>query len=217
MTNKPPLADLYLLKKIGDYLKASASPFARIEVGNPIYEWIKFAFSVRFTEDEPGQDGMLLTRLNEDISRYLCPWRYHTEARIDIGGKLFLSDFISFLKNLPYVRYITGLSAQHLYLDVLTSRERMDRYRLMDTARDDTKDVVKGSRPSSVFIPAPTHLIQVLKRSSQRELEPAGIGNLVVGFDLLVQDSPAQEEKSSASGLAVNPENDTYSLTFSLA
>jgi hypothetical protein len=47
-------------------------------------------------------------------------------------------------------------------------------------------DIIQGSTPTSVLIPSPFHIIEVLKNIEYGMPEKSGIGNFIIGEEFLV-------------------------------
>ena len=99
-----PIASPLQLGEVGGYLKTLASPFATIEVSNPIYVRITVTADVVFIE------GGTPVRLNTDLVAYLSPW-YYDAARAAEGGRYVNEDAIAtFIRERPYVAAIMTIS-----------------------------------------------------------------------------------------------------------
>ncbi len=48
-------------------------------------------------------------QLQQEITRFLTPWSYNSNAEIDFGGKVYKSVLINFIEERPYVDYITNV------------------------------------------------------------------------------------------------------------
>lgn len=181
-TSDEPQVNLAALYRIKNWLVKVLSPFVHIEVGNPVYEKVKIACSVQFTSTGTGDQGLLPARLHLDIKRYLCPWLFEEGSDIIIGGKIYLSDILNFIKHLPYVEYVTGFSVVHFFRiqDINTGGYTAS---AIDSARRPVKFIC-GSIPGAVLVPCKEHLITILDKPGYVEPGPMGIGHFAVGSEL---------------------------------
>lgn len=98
-----PDANQGVLNKIGDFIKKINSPSSIVHVHNPLYEEIKMSFHVSFLAEDV---GFYLTKLNEDLKKFLAPWAYNTDSDVIFGGKLHKSVILNFVEELDYVDYV---------------------------------------------------------------------------------------------------------------
>ena len=96
-----PTASPVLLDAIRARLQGVASPFVRLSVVNPVYVRIEVVAVVGFADTEDA--GGAITRLNDELVRYLSPW-FYDPARAALGGRYIDEDAIStFIETRPYV------------------------------------------------------------------------------------------------------------------
>ncbi len=102
-----PTASPVLLDAIRARLQGVASPFVRLSVVNPVYVRIEVVAVVGFADTEDA--GGAITRLNDELVRYLSPWFYDA-ARAALGGRYIDEDAIStFIETRPYVEELWEL------------------------------------------------------------------------------------------------------------
>ncbi|MDP5171108.1 MAG: baseplate J/gp47 family protein [Bacteroidia bacterium] len=93
-----------LRSEIETYLRGLSSGFATVKVENPVFEEVKV--NATFTL-KPGKDpGLYLTKLNEDLIRYLSPWRFDSDYDLHFGASLHISPIIDYLDELDYIDYV---------------------------------------------------------------------------------------------------------------
>lgn len=185
--SEQPRVSLSLLYKVKTYISQFMSPFVNIEVGNALYERVKVICKVVFEEDA-GQDyGTLARRFINDINQYIAPWLFGEGNEIKIGGKIYKSELLMYLKNQPYVKYITGFSVVHFSSrkDIL-SNEIL--HMVSDTAVNNY-DYIEGSSPASVLIPSNHHSVSIETEAQYIEPSTSGVGSFFVGDEFLVSDS----------------------------
>ena len=213
-----PKVNVYTLYKIRNYLNANISPFLKLVVCNPDYERIKVSCNVIFKGvSKEISSGMLVQKLNLDIRKFISPWIFSGDADINTSNGIYPSEILNFIKNLPYIGFITGFNVIHFYS--VFSRERGGKQaRLIDTLNASPKEVkrsnkklmFKASRTGAILISAETHSINVIEKSSKEtmikkedEMQPqkTGIGRLSIGKEFLVM-SPF--DVSTYSGIQTN-------------
>ncbi|HJT74724.1 MAG TPA: hypothetical protein VJ720_11910, partial [Chitinophaga sp.] len=204
-----PRASMATLYRIKEYAEGLLSSFAHVTVHNPVYEKVKICCHVCFSKKNNGADNnYYLTRLQEDIRRYLTPWLFDTTSDVEIGSTLYLSEIMDFIKRLPYVEYVTAFSMLHFF------KERDNRGELLhcmlDTAVSNT-GYVKSSTPEAVLIPAPFHAIRVLDEWQYSDPQPSGVGQVMTGEELIIGQQHRTSYRDDAD--QHNPEGEIISLT----
>lgn len=102
-----PKATLALLESIEKYLKQRISPFIRLKVLNPIFEYIGVRAKIKFRE---GYDESFYSkRLETDLQEFLAPWAFGDSGEISFGGKIAKSAILNFIEKREYVDYLTDL------------------------------------------------------------------------------------------------------------
>lgn len=164
------------LQEIHDFMKKRISPFVRLEVRDPAYEWVKIACKVKFKKGADG--GFYLRQLNEDIKRYLSPWLFDDEAVIRLGGSIYKSDILGFIERRPYIDFITGFS-------VIVTTDQEGFYTLIDTAQTDQEELIPATL-WSVMVSANRHDIQLVSEEKYQQPERRAIGKMVIGEDFII-------------------------------
>jgi len=100
-----PYTSIGLLADIQIYLAGLTSPFVTVNVCNPQFEEVQFAFSVTFKEN---YDPVYYTnQLNNDIEQFLTPWAFGNPQDIDFGTTIQKSVVLNFVEQRVYVDYVT--------------------------------------------------------------------------------------------------------------
>ncbi|WP_259070963.1 baseplate J/gp47 family protein [Mucilaginibacter sp. X4EP1] len=100
-----PYTSIGLLADIQIYLAGLTSPFVTVNVCNPQFEEVQFAFSVTFKEN---YDPVYYTnQLNNDIEQFLTPWAFGNPQDIDFGTTIQKSVVLNFVEERVYVDYVT--------------------------------------------------------------------------------------------------------------
>ncbi len=173
-----------LLQKITSYLKQHASPFAMIEVRNPLYERVKVIANVKFRR---GLDsGYHLRKLNQDMRAFLSPWIYDTLVEVKLGGFISRSDVLGFLERQPYVDFVTALS-------VVVTKDHNGFFSLEDTARmkkdghyDEDAGTIHAGKPWSVLVTSSRHLFTAVDEENMEAPVARGVENLVIGDNFII-------------------------------
>lgn len=182
---KEPKVTFHLLQEIKAFLEAHASPFADIEVRNPIYEKLKISCGVIF--EQGTNDGIFLERLNQDIRAFVCPWMFNPGQDLDLGGILNKNTLLNFVEKRSYVKFVTRFSIVQVINDE-------GFYSLEDTARDMSHTpVIQASTPWSVLVPLDNHPISFLDREAYQSPDPAGIDTMIVGTDFIIKEEEAED------------------------
>jgi len=182
-----PMIDAIRLKRIQEFLKDKTSPFAQVEVRNPVYERVQIVCTVGLTDDARSLPGIYRKRLNEDIVEYLSPWA-KAGSDVRFGWSFNGNDVKAFIRKLNYVSTVTNFSMLHI-----TQDEQNRTYRLDDTARESSgdrrggwtapgRDRIIPRYPWSLAIPSPVHDIE-LAGTVIRPDRPVvtGIGRMAIG------------------------------------
>ncbi|MBD2753194.1 baseplate J/gp47 family protein [Spirosoma validum] len=105
-----PMASRGLLTRIQDWIKKRISPFARLQVLNPIYEEVDTQFQVQFC---PGKSReYYIELLKKDIGQFLAPWAFDSKAQVTFGGVIYRSSILGFIENREYVAFVTDFVMQ---------------------------------------------------------------------------------------------------------
>lgn len=169
-----PRAPRALLNDIGLFLADYTSPFAKITVKNPRYEYVRYRMDIRFHQDY-GPD-IYLHEANEALKRHLSPWAYEQGADIPFGSRIYHSEVIYFLEKLPYVDYVLNFKLVRQYTDPA------DRY----SGCFADPGYATASRPDAVLVSDPGHMIGVVPEDKYAPGTYRGVGYDRVGVDLTV-------------------------------
>ncbi|SEL37910.1 hypothetical protein SAMN05216359_108100 [Roseateles sp. YR242] len=172
------------LRRMALALKALASPFANIEVRNPMYEQLQVRGVVGLQRG--AHAGATLQRMNQALVEMLSPWmdqgygpRFDWTVRAE--------DIEARLRNMPGVAFITQLSILRL------SQDDNGSYRLADTARasEEERRHVTHSRPWSLALPMPQHLLSDTEGFTYSAPVATGISKLAIGSTFVISGATA--------------------------
>ena len=97
--------------QIKAYLLPKKPMQANLEVANPIYEEVEFAFDVRFYD---GYDyNFYSVQIVEDLKAYISPWILEEELNLTFGASIYKYEVINYLENLAYVDYLEDFTMSH--------------------------------------------------------------------------------------------------------
>jgi len=157
-----PKVNYKTLLTIQEFLESHASPFVKIQVINPVYEFIRVICSVKFTEGN--NNGYSLERLKNDIRSFICPWLSDQNSYLEIGGSLKLDGVVNFVKGLPYVQFVTRFAMLQFYI----SDEETGEYSYHHTADPnltwEQRETVEATKPWAVLIPDNDHQFEIISR-----------------------------------------------------
>lgn len=180
-----PRVSLAMLVQIKEFVDSRLPPFAKAEVGNAVYEPVKIICSVVLNKSRlNSNDGYYINLLNRDIRDYIAPWLSGEEKCLTIGGRIYISDILNFIRSRPYISYISGFSVLHFYKKYNTGAGRFESY-VKDSFKANMS-YVEASRPDAVLMPAETHMLTVAGSSVYQPSSQSGIGKLVIGRELLL-------------------------------
>jgi len=174
-----PLLDPGQIMKMEAFLREVSSPFARIIVRNPSYEylWIKCKLQIEGVET-----GATLKRLHQDLLRYICPWFYGQVGWAMNMPPFKRSEILNFIQTRPYIRFVTGFSVIRMIID------DDGRYQLRDSAREEEPDDIRPAYPWSIPVPLSNHQIEILSEPQFHPPELSSLQDLVIGSNLVLGD-----------------------------
>lgn len=152
-----PYTSLRVLGEVKRYLEARMSCFAQLHVCNPQFEEVRVALRVRLRAGV--DEAFHVTRLKQEITEFLSPWAYRSEARPAFNGTVHKSVLVNFVEERRYVDYVS---------DVQLFRRLPDA--VMEEPFDET---VVGSRAISILVSAPAvdHSVQAIPATAVALLE----------------------------------------------
>jgi hypothetical protein len=141
-----PMLSGYVLEDIRELVVPLASPFAKIEVRNPVYERIQVRCTVKLARGY--SDGHCLKLIDRALCDYLSPWTaVGYQARF--GWRVRRRDIEAHLLSLDSVEAVSGFSMLRIADD-----GRDDHYRLFDTAAAPADATREEETEADPFAPA---------------------------------------------------------------
>jgi hypothetical protein len=199
-----------LMEEIRDFIQEYTSPFLKLDIRNPSFEYIRLKAKIIFDGKSPGR---YLRTLQQDLLQFICPWFYDDNVDASLGGSIKKSSLIHFVESRPYVKFLTGLSVIQLQVN------DNGLYLLKDTAADvgSTDSLLKGGTPWSVLIPSFSNDIEILEKPKFYAPEPANFSDFSIGNTLVVaSDIPESIEEPSTIKTGTDNANRQTPISFTL-
>ncbi len=160
-----PKVNYKTLRVINKYVRQHVSPFVKLNVRNPDYEYIRAICNVKFIEGS--NNGQSIQRMKDDLKTFICPWLYDNEESLNIGGSLNEDVVLNYIKGLSYVKFVTKFSILHFFLDADGFYNFIDSG---DPRVAKQKPYAIQAEPWAVIIPDDDHKITII--DEEREEEP---------------------------------------------
>ncbi|WP_439490150.1 hypothetical protein [Algoriphagus sp.] len=168
-----------LLREIRAFLKTFVSPFARVEVCNPVFEKLKIRASVKFKQAQ--QAGFYRDRLERELIEFLSPNPGDFQKEKGFINSIYKTEIQTFIESRSYVDSMTAFS-------VLQIVEVQGSYKIIDTA--DTAFNVERLRtisPYAILTSSETHQLEILNYQELKDPEIASIGDLSIDSDFIIK------------------------------
>jgi len=162
-----PKVNYKTLNTISKYVEQQISPFVKLSVRNPDYEYIRVICNVKFIEGS--NNGQSIQRMKNDLKTFICPWLYNSEVSLNIGGSQNEDVVLNFLKGLSYVKFVTKFSILHFFLNTDGFYEFMDSG---DPRVAKQKPYAIQAEPWAVIIPDEDHVISIIDEEREEEAIP---------------------------------------------
>ncbi|MBM3442378.1 MAG: hypothetical protein FJX89_06715 [Bacteroidetes bacterium] len=205
-----PLLDPGQILRMEEYLREASSPFVRITVRNPTYEYIWVKGRLMIDNEEV---GATLKRLHEDILAYLCPWFYGQPQLAMNLPNYKRSELLEYIQSRPYIRFVTGFSIARMYTD------DEGKYHLHDSAREENNaDEISPAYPWSLLVPLAGNRIDIIHEAVYHAPEPCSLEDLVIGSNLILSDDfeAAEERPKEPARPTVSPTDVPVQYSFML-
>lgn len=154
-----PYTPIGTLTDITLFLTRLKNPFAKLHVVNPKFEEVQLDFEVHFHEH---MDEIVYRNLLDlEIEKFLCPWAWDNNKKINFGGKVNKSTLINFVEQRPYVDFLSCFKLNHIIRD---NEGNVDHFQY------DVDEIVATSSRSILVshydesnLSSPRHLIEVIQ------------------------------------------------------
>ncbi|HMB62277.1 MAG TPA: hypothetical protein VKN36_04330 [Eudoraea sp.] len=101
------------LKNIGEFLNARSSCQVTIHTAQPDFEEVKVKCIIVLRNEFP-DTNYYREVIQKDITNFLSPWAFQSDADLNFGGRIHQSVLIDFIEELPYVDYLTDFELFHI-------------------------------------------------------------------------------------------------------
>ena len=154
-----PYTPIGTLTDIALFLGKIKNPFALLHVVNPKFEEVQLDFEVHFHDHM--DEVFYRNLLDMEIEKFLCPWAWDNEKKINFGGKISKSTLINFVDERPYVDFLSCFKLNHIIRDNEGN---------IDLIQYDVEEIVATTSRSVLVshfdeasLSAPRHIIQVIQ------------------------------------------------------
>lgn len=181
------------------------SPFAKIEIVNPIFEdlWVKC--KVKF-KNLPSGRGII--QLNKELFDFMCPWLYKTDDSFEFLSKIKKSKIINFIKSRSYIQFVTSISILHI--KVLENGSKI----FYDSALDHTlSNYIDLGSDRSVVIPRSNHQIKIIEDEVYQLPEPIDYKDLEIDENFIVS-SHVETSNKNTTEKVIKEKKITLNLKF---
>ncbi len=179
--SRMPMLDGHVIGEVRDFIGGFASPFATIDVCNPVYEHIQVRCTVKFKKGLSG--GYYLNLLNQAISDFLSPWD-ESGYPVHFGWCIRQHNVESFILGLDYVDYVTRFSMLRI------SPDGDGRFALFDTAtimeNGERQKDIHPKYPWSIAVPLQKHAIETTDDFTPIKPHMAGLAELEIGTTFII-------------------------------
>lgn len=135
-----PFTSLRELREIEQFLAERMSCFATLHVRNPQFEEVRVDLRVRL---RAGVDETFhVNKLKREITEFLSPWAFRSDARPTFNGKVYKSVLVDFVEERNYVDFVSDVHLFHRLPGV--------------TADGPDLEEVAGSRAISILVSVPS-------------------------------------------------------------
>lgn len=172
------------MEEIETFLAKASSPFTKIKVINPVFEdlWVKC--SLAFVNISNGNG---VEKLTKDLFNFICPWLRQAHSSDNLGKRIKSLDIFNFLKSLPYVSFVTGISIIHL------KRNEEGEIFVYDSARSENKsEYITPGSPWSVIVPKGNHKIEITNDFNFKLPESIGFEELGINSTFIINSDEAE-------------------------
>lgn len=181
-----PVLPRNYLEKVRRFVQQKSSPFANVEVTNPIYEEVKLKFNVKFHK---GLNYRHYTEvLQRELIRFFSPWLFDAGSQLDFGVSIRAASIIYFLEKLPYIDVVTNLSLLQI----------VDKRIIPKDLSQNSNVTIQPTTPISIFISSDRHIINV---TSDELDELEGIEDMSLENDFILEGISEDESMFSNDGI----------------
>lgn len=159
-----PIVSGTLLQKIKIYLESIISPHVQLSLDNPYYEELQVHADISFRDNVDA--GFYLKKLEADLKRFLSPWAFDHQEKIELGNRIYRSSIIKFIEVQAYVNFIARIKI-YRNKKLITSGE-----------------IYTGEH--SILISSNTHQLQAVEPDALLCQTNQGIGQMIMDINFQV-------------------------------
>jgi hypothetical protein len=135
-----PSTSLRVLRDIEQFVAKRMSCFATLHIRNPQFEEVRVDLRVRFRD---GVDETFhVNKLKREITEFLSPWAFRTDARPTFNGNVYKSVLVNFVEERTFVDFVSDVHLFHRLPGV--------------TADGPDLEEVAGARAISILVSVPS-------------------------------------------------------------
>ena len=168
------------LMEVKNYISKLVSPYAKIEVSNPVYEQLKVRCKVKFKDMQ--KSGYYKNVLNTELISYLSPDIESEFVEKGFEESFSKSEILNFIEKRKYVDFVTEFS-------VLQIVEVQGKYKIIDTAIIKKINELRTISAYAILTSAPEHQIESVNDEDLSDPKKSGIGDLSIENDFIISDS----------------------------
>lgn len=154
-----PYTPIGTLTDIDLFLAKIKNPFATLHVVNPKFEEVQLDFEVHFHDHM--DEVFYRNLLDLEIEKFLCPWAWDNDKKINFGGKVSKSALINFVEERPYVDFLSCFKLNHIIRDNEGNIEKFQ-YDVEEVLATTSRSVLVSHYDES-NLSSPRHLIEVIQ------------------------------------------------------
>lgn len=184
VNNAKPMVPSGLLSRIEDFLTASASENVLVDVVNPVYEEIQVKCVVRLKDRN---QNAALEAIHEICDNFIAPWQVKNTLP-NFGESINFSRIYEEISEIDAIEKIEYFAFIRISQDKTKPGRR--KYHHLNTTEIDPKKVketpyiLQPDKLYKLFVPADTHIIQVVE-SASTDLS-YGLGDMEIGKSFIL-------------------------------
>jgi len=174
-----------ILEEIKVYAKKYMSPFARVEVCNPVFEKLKVRCRVEFSDQQ--RNSFLRNKLNDELVHFLSPNFKDFDSENLFEKSFTKTEIYNFIESRPYVKKVGQFSVIQL-VNVEEKHRIIDSEDGKDTNNGNSENTRSNFRTISgyaLLTSVDKHHIEI---ETSDENKIVGIGKIAIGTDFIVAD-----------------------------
>ncbi|HSH20233.1 MAG TPA: hypothetical protein VLA03_07255, partial [Draconibacterium sp.] len=173
------MVDIGTLNEVKNYIMQFVSPYVKVEVSNPVYEYLKIRCSVKFNNFQ--KRGYLRNVLNNELISYLSPDIENPFVEKGFDESISKTEILNFIESRTYVDFVSQFS-------VLQLVEVQGKYKIIDTAKINRIQELRTISAYAILTSFPDHQIEIIPDEVSIMPKVSGIGDLGIESDFVISD-----------------------------